>query len=134
MDCSLNVCSVFIIHLYFHSWWASYEQAKASFVSDHLAVQSLCNHLSVHDWDVYKEKQDYKEIVHEAQKSEKCFGEDVERRGQVGEGTNEAEKNSDSEHPEEAAHGKHLPEGMTQQGGHVPQPVHKLRNSKERER
>lgn len=40
----------------FSSSRAWHERAKASVLSDHLAVQSLCNHLSVHDRDVHKEK------------------------------------------------------------------------------
>lgn len=93
-------------------------------MGEHLAVQSLCNHLSVHDRDVHKEKQDYKEIVHESQETEEGLGEDIERRGQVRERADQAEKNPNSEHPEEATHGKHFSEGMTKQGGHVSQPVH----------
>ena len=73
-------------------------------MSEHLAVQSLCDHLSVHDRDVHEEKQDHKEIVHESQEAEECLGDDVEWRGQVGERSHQAEKNSDPEHPEEAAH------------------------------
>lgn len=92
--------------------------------SGHLAVQSLRDHLSVHDGDVHEEEQDYKEIVHETQKAEKGFREDVERRGQVGEGANQAEQDSNPEHPEETTHGKHLSEGVAEQGGHIPQPVH----------
>lgn len=57
----------------------------------HLAIQSLCDHLSVHNRDVHKEQQDYKEIVHESQETEERLGEDVEWRGQVGESTNQAE-------------------------------------------
>lgn len=89
-----------------------------------LAVQSLRHHLSVHDGDVHEEKEDDKDIVHESQQAEQRLREDVERRGQVSERPDEAEKNSNPEHPEEAAHGEHLPEGMTQQGGHISQPVH----------
>lgn len=102
-----------------------HQQAKASVKSGPLAIQSLCDHLSVHDGDVHEEKQDYKEIVHETQKTEKGFRKDVERRGQVGEGSNQAEEDSNPEHPEQTTHGKHLPESMTEQGGHIPQPVHK---------
>ena len=98
--------------------------------SAHLAVQPLRNHLSVHDRDVHEEKQDYKEIIHESQEAEKRLGEDVERRGQVGESTNEAEENTNPEHPEEAAHGEHLPEGMTEQSGNISQPLHKLRKQR----
>lgn len=93
-------------------------------MSDPLAVQSLRDHLSVHDGDVHKEEQDYKEIIHESQEPEKRLGEDVERRGQVGERADQAEKDSNPEHPEEATHREHLPEGVTQQGGHISQPVH----------
>lgn len=106
--------------------WAWYEQAKASPAIEHLAVQSLRDHLSVHDGDVHKEEQDDKEIVHEPQETEKGLWEDVERRHQVGECADEAEEDSDPEHPEEATNRKHLPKGMTQQGGHISQPVHKL--------
>lgn len=53
-------------------------------MSDHLTVQSLRDHLPVHDRDVNKEKQDYKEIIHESQETKKCLREDVEWRRQVG--------------------------------------------------
>ena len=99
-------------------------------MSEHLAVQSLCDHLSVHDRDVHEEKQDHKEIVHESQEAEECLGDDVEWRGQVGERSHQAEKNSDPEHPEEAAHWEHLSEGVAEQGGHISQPVHKLRRER----
>lgn len=92
--------------------------------SGQLAVQSLRDHLSVHDGDVHEEKQDYKEIVQETQKTEQGFREDVKWRGQVGEGTDQAEQDSNPEHPEETPDGEHLPEGVTEQGGHIPQPVH----------
>lgn len=97
------------------------------FMTDLLAIQSLRNHLSVHDRYVHKKKQDYKEIVHESQETEKCLWEDVKGGGQIGDCTNQAEKYSNSEHPEESTHRKHLPKGMTKQGGHISQPVHKLR-------
>ncbi|MEQ2182638.1 hypothetical protein GOODEAATRI_024363, partial [Goodea atripinnis] len=86
----------------------------------------LRDHFSVHDRDVHKQEEDHKEVVHETQKSKKRFGENVERRGQVGNGTDETEKNSNPEHPEESAHRKHLPEGMTEQGGDVTQSIQKL--------
>lgn len=100
---------------------------------DWLAVQSLCHHFSVHDRDVHKQEKNYEEIVHETQKAKKRFREDVKRRGQVGDCTDQAEKNSNPEHPEETTHCKHLPEGVTQQGGYIAQPVHKLSRSGETE-
>lgn len=103
-------------------------------MSVHLAVQSLSNHLPVHDRDIHKEKEDYKEIVHESQKTKERFGENVERRGQVSDRPDQAEENSNPEHPKEATHSKHLSEGMTKQGGHIPQPVHKLRETRETEK
>lgn len=101
---------------------------------EHLAVQSLCDHLSVHDRDVHKEEKDDKEIIHESQETEKCLGDDVERRGQVCDCANQAEKNSNPEHPEEATYREHLSKGMTEQGGHVSQPVHILGGGRETER
>lgn len=65
-----------------------------------LAVQSLRDHLPVHDRDIDEEEEDDEEVVHESEKAEKRLGEDVERRGQVGEGSNQTEENSDSKHPE----------------------------------
>jgi len=107
---------------------------KVCFSSDRLPVQSLRDHLSVHDRDVHEQEKDYKEIVHEAQKAEKRFGDDVKRRRQVGDRTNQAQEDSNPEHPEEAAHRKHLPEGVTKQGGNIPQPVHKLWGSRKIEK
>ncbi|TNN71453.1 hypothetical protein EYF80_018287 [Liparis tanakae] len=49
------------------------------------------------------------------ERTEKCLGEDVERRGQVGDCSHKAEKNPNPEHPEEATHREHLPKGMTEQ-------------------
>lgn len=82
--------------------------------SDTLSVQSLCHHFSVHDRDVNEEEDDDEEIVHEAQQTEKGLGHEVERRRQVGEGPDQAEEDPDPEHPEQPAHGEHLPEEVTQ--------------------
>lgn len=91
-----------------------------------LTVESLRHHFSVHDGDVDEQQQDHEKIVQEAQQAEQGLGQDVERRRQVGDGANEAEKDPDPEHPEEATHGKHLPEGMTEQRGNVSKSVHQL--------
>lgn len=96
-------------------------------ISGFLSIQSLSDHLPVHDWDVHKQKEDDEEVVHESQKAKERFREDVERWGQVRDGTNKTEKNANPEHPEEPAHWKHLPEGVTKQGGNIAQPVHQLR-------
>lgn len=91
------------------------------------AVESLRHHFSVHDGDVDEQQQDDEEIIQEAQQAEQSLGQDVERRRQVGDGANQAEKDPDPEHPEEAAHREHLPEGVTEERGNVSQSVHQLR-------
>lgn len=115
MSSSLKIYSVFKSH--FHS-------SQSLHIKYLLAVQSLRDHFSVHDGDVHKQEEDHEEIVQETQEAEKRFGENVERGGQVGDGAYETEKNSNPEHPEETAHRKHLPEGVTKQGGYVAQSVH----------
>lgn len=97
-----------------------------------LAVQSLRDHLAIHDGDVDEEQEDHEEVVHESQEAKKSLGDEVERRREVGDGADEAEKNPDPEHPEQAAHRKHLPEGVAEQGGHVSQPVHQLERPRKR--
>lgn len=89
-------------------------------------VESLRHHFSVHDGDVDEQQQDDEEVVQEAQQAEQSLRQDVERRRQVGDGANEAEKDPDPEHPEEAAHREHLPEGVTEERGNVSESVHQL--------
>lgn len=91
-----------------------------------LTVESLRHHFSVHDGDVDEQQQDDEEIIQEAQQAEQSLGQDVQRRRQVGDGADEAEKDPDPEHPEEAAHREHLPEGVAEERGDVYEPVHQL--------
>ena len=90
------------------------------------AVEPLRHHLPVHDGDVDEEEQDDQEVVHEAQQAEQGLGQEVQRGHQVGEGAHQAQKDPEAKHPEQAAHGEELPEGVAQQGGHVAQSVHQL--------
>lgn len=89
-------------------------------------VESLRHHFSVHDGDVDEQQQDDEEVIQEAQQAEQSLRQDVERRRQVGDGANEAEKDPDPEHPEEAPHREHLPEGVTEERGNVSESVHQL--------
>lgn len=91
-----------------------------------LTVESLRHHFSVHDGDVDEQQQDHEEIIQEAEQAKQSLGQDVERRRQVGDGAHEAEEDPDAEHPEEAAYREHLPEGVTEQSGNVPESVHQL--------
>lgn len=101
-------------------------QSRSSTQWEGLAVEPLRHHLPVHDGDVDEEEQDDEEVVHEAQQAKQRLRQDVQRRGQVGERAHQAKQDADAEHPEEAADREHLPEGMAEQGGYIPQPVHQL--------
>lgn len=90
------------------------------------AVESLRHHLSVHDGDVDEQQQDDEEVIQEAEQAKQSLGQDVQRRRQVGDGSHQAEQDPDPEHPEEAAHREHLPEGVTEERGNVPESVHQL--------
>lgn len=98
------------------------------------AVESLRHHFSVHDGDVDEQQQDDEEIIQEAQQAEERLRQDVQRRRQVGDGANEAEQDPDPEHPEEAAHREHLPEGVTEERGNVSESVHQLGGGAEERR
>lgn len=102
-------------------------QTHSSTKWEGLAVKPLRHHLPVHDGDVDEEEQDDKEVIHEAQQAKQRLRQDVQRRGQVGERADQAKQDADAEHPEEATDREHLPEGMAEQGGYVPQPVHQLK-------
>ncbi len=88
--------------------------------------QPLRHHLAVHDGDVDEEQQDDEEVVHEAQQPHHTLGDEVQRRGQVGQSAQHTQQDPDAEHPEETPDGEHLSEGVPQQRRDVPQTVQQL--------
>jgi len=67
----------------------------------------------VNDADVDGDEQDDKEIIEQSEESEHGFREDVERRDEVEEGKQTAEKHSEAEHPDETTERKHLGDAVS---------------------
>lgn len=93
------------------------------------AGQPLRHHLTVHDGDVDEEEEDDEEIIHEAQQPDHALRDEVQRRGQVRQRAHQTQQDPDAEHPEEAADGEHLSEGVPEQRGNVPQTVQQLQEA-----
>ena len=105
----------------------SIEVTKTAYHPYSFIHHPLCDEFSVDNRHIDQQDEDDEDVVEETQNSKHGFRDNVERRNEIEEGATKAHQNSYPEHPDDAAEGKKVSHGMSQEGWKIVDVVHILR-------